>query len=224
LRAACAITPEAAFRIFRLGQWVDGYECWLGDDGRALWRSLVDPYELEPGAPTWCGVDVALKHDSTAIAWCQRRSDGRLHVKVKVWLPKPDGRLDVTDAMHHLRTLALTYDVRSVDYDPRFFDLPAQQLADEGLPMVEVPQSVERMTATTGAAYEAIKRREVSHDGDAVFETQVLNGMARYNERGFTLAKGKSRDRIDAAVAMCLALHSALMPERRATPVLAAFG
>ena len=31
------LMPEARFRIFRLGQWVEGYELWLGQDGRAVW-------------------------------------------------------------------------------------------------------------------------------------------------------------------------------------------
>ena len=34
------LMPEARFRIFRLGQWVDGYESWLGQDGRLIWDGL----------------------------------------------------------------------------------------------------------------------------------------------------------------------------------------
>ena len=61
--------------------------------------------------------------------------------------------------MRFLRQLAaLAYDVRSVDYDPRLFEIVGGQLLDEGLPMVETPQSVERMTPIVGAAFEAIKR------------------------------------------------------------------
>ena len=37
--------------------------------------------------------------------------------------------------------------------------------------------------------------------------------MARSNERGFTLAKSKSKDRIDSAVAMCIALSVAAKPQ-----------
>ena len=36
------------------------------------------------------------------------------------------------------------------------------------------------------------------------------------NERGFTISKGKSRDHIDAAVAMCLAVHASLSGEQAA--------
>lgn len=211
LRTAVALSPDAHFRIFRLGQWVDGVESWLGEDGRKLWRGLADPWGMEPDAPTWLGVDVGLKHDSTAIVWTQQR-DHRRHVKARIWLPRPDGRLDVSDAMQFIRELGAMYDLRGVAYDPRFFDLPAQHLADEGFPMLEFPQSLERLSPAVGAAFEAIKRGELSHDGDEAFETQALNAVARFNERGFTLAKSKSKDRIDAAVAMCMALSIAATP------------
>lgn len=212
MRTAVALSPESHFRIFQLGQWVDGVESWLGSDGRNLWRGLADPWPMEPSAPTWIGVDVALKHDSTAVVWVQQR-DERWHVKAKIWLPRDDGRLDVTDAMATIRELAAMYDVRGVAYDPRFFDLPAQQLEDEGYPMLEFPQSLERMTPAVGGCYEMIRRGEISHDGDEAFETQVLNAVSRSNERGFTLAKSKSKDRIDSAVAMCIALSVAAKPQ-----------
>jgi phage terminase large subunit-like protein len=167
---------------------------------------------MEPGAETWVGIDVALKHDSTAIAWAQRRPDGRFHVKAKIWHPQPDGRLDVTDAQHWIRELAAMYRVVSIAYDPRFFDLPAQQLLDEGYPVLEFPQSLERMTPAIGSTYEAIKRGELSHDGDPELEAQVLNAVPRFNERGFTLAKAKSKGKIDGCIAMCLALSGASAP------------
>jgi phage terminase large subunit-like protein len=210
LRTAVAITPDAHFRIFRLGQWIEGVQCWLGDDGLKLWASLADPWEMEAGGDTWAGIDVGLKHDSTAVSWVQRRDDARFHVQSRIWLPTETGRLDVSDVMQHLRTLATRFNLRSVAFDPRFFDLPAQQLLDEGFPMTEVPQSLERMTPAAGNALEMIVRREVSHDDDPAFAAQVLNAIPRYNERGFVLAKAKSRNRIDAAIAMLLALAEAV--------------
>lgn len=210
LRTAVALSPEAHFRIFRLGQWVDGVESWLGTDGRAAWMALVDPWKLVAGAPTWVGVDVGLKRDSTAVAVVQRRPDGRLHVAWRLWVPTKEEPVDVTEVMHHLRSLDKTYDLQGVSFDPRFFDVPAKMLDDEGLPMVEVPQSLERMTPAIGSVFEAIKRGELSHDGDKVVSEQVLNAVPRFNERGFTLAKGKSRGRIDAAVAMALGVDIAL--------------
>ena len=209
LEMAAAMSPESHFRIFRLGQWHEGTDCWLGDDGKKVWDELEDDWELVDGEPVWVGVDVALKHDSTAVVWVQRRDDGRWHAEAKVWNPVESGRLDVADVMATVRELGDRFDVREVSFDPRFFDLPAQQLLDEGFPMVEIPQSLQRMTPAVGATFEAIKRGEITHGPDAAFTAHVLNAVPRMNETGFTLSKGKSRGKIDAAVALCIAYHRA---------------
>ncbi|HEX9260770.1 MAG TPA: hypothetical protein VF855_14620 [Acidimicrobiales bacterium] len=41
LRDAVQLSPVASFRTFRLGQWVDGQKCGLGEDGRAVWGVLL---------------------------------------------------------------------------------------------------------------------------------------------------------------------------------------
>jgi phage terminase large subunit-like protein len=205
-----AITPEGHFRVFRLGQWYEGVDSWLGPNGGPLWDALRDPYEFAVKAPTWVGIDVGLKRDSTAVSTFQRRPDGRLHVKLRVWVPTADEPVDVTDVMGYLRELDRTYDLRAASFDPRFFDVPAKMLADEGLPMVEIPQSVERMTPICGTMLETIKRGELSHDGDPILRTHVLNAVPRINERGFTLQKSKSRGRIDGCISTALGLDQAI--------------
>jgi phage terminase large subunit-like protein len=188
-------------------------DTWLGPDGEKMWAELEQPYEFADGAPTWVGVDVGIKRDSTAVVALQRDEAGHLHATSRVWSPGVDRPVDVTDVMQHLRELAATYDVEAISFDPRFFDVPAKMLADEGLPLVEVPQSVERMTVACGGLLDLIKRGEIHHDGDAVLALHVLNAVPRFNERGFTLQKSKSRGRIDACIALALAAERAERPE-----------
>lgn len=215
LRTAVELSPESHFRIFRLGQWVDGVECWLGADGRRIWDALGSPYAFVPGVPTYAGVDVALYKDSTALVAVQRRPDGRWHSRAWIWQPTPGQPVDVTDVMQRIRELAKTVELARVGFDPKYFDVPAKMLEDEGFPMVKFDQSVPRMTAAVGGLYEAIRRGELAHDGDPAFAAQILNGVARYYETGFTLAKRKSRGRIDAAVALAIAFWLA---QREPTP------
>jgi phage terminase large subunit-like protein len=219
LRTAVALSPEGHFRIFRLGQWVDGVESWLGNDGRSVWMALVDPYVHVADAPVWVGVDVGLKRDSTAVCVVSKRPDGRYHATWRLWVPTKEEPVDVTEVMQHIRNLDKTFRIVGVSFDPRFFDVPAKMLEDEGLDMIEVPQSLERMTPAIGSTFEAIKRAELSHDGESICSEQILNAVARFNDRGFTLAKGKSRGRIDAAIALALALDLAL--RQPPTPQLA---
>lgn len=213
LRMARGSTTAASFRAFRLGQWVSGMECWLGADGGQVWDALQDPHVLVPGAPTWLGVDVGIKRDSTAVAALQRRPDGRWHATWRIWVPRAGEPVDVTDVMEHLRQAAQELKVEAVAFDPRHFDVPAKMLTDSGLNMVEIPQSTDRMSQACGSTLELVKASKLSHDGDPTARSQVLNAVARYNERGFTLAKARSRGRIDAAVALCLAVDRALREE-----------
>ena len=182
------------------------FDNWLGANAETVWSELTEPYEFVKGAPTWVGLDIGLKRDSTGRAMFQRRPDGRYHVKCRLWLPEEqaDQAVDMTDVMQDIREIDALYDLKAVSFDPRFFDVSAKTLLDEGLPMNEVPQSVERMTTVVGDMYAAIMAGMITHDDDIAFTTQVMNAQPRFNDRGFTLAKGKSRGRIDAAVAMCL--------------------
>jgi phage terminase large subunit-like protein len=209
------ITPEGHFRLFRLGQHIEGVDSWLGANGPGIWDGLETPYDFVAGAPTWVGVDVGLKRDSTAVVAVQRDAGGKLHATARFWVPSSDEPVDVTDVMEHIRELARAYDVQAVSYDPRFFDVPAKMLSDEGLALVEVPQSVERMTTVLGSLLELVKRGELAHDGDDLLRRHVLNAVPRFNERGFTLQKSKSRGRIDGAIALGLAVDRALHLDTR---------
>jgi len=204
------ITPEGHFRLFRLGQHVEGTDSWLGASGGSIWDALEAPFDFVAGAPTWIGLDVAIRRDSTAVVAVQKDAEGLFHVMARFWVPTLDQPVDVTDVMEHIRELARAYDVRAVSFDPRFFDVPAKMLEDEGLPMVEVAQSVDRMTLVCGSLLEIVKRGEIRHDGDALLRTHVLNAVPRFNEREFTLQKSKSRGRIDGAVALALAVDRAM--------------
>lgn len=213
LETDIGITPEAHFRIFRLAQWVEGTDAWLGANGRMVWEGLTSPWDFIEGAPTWVGIDIGLKHDSTAVVAVQRREDGRLHAVCRLWVPTADEPVDMTDVMQHIRELDQRYDLQTVGYDPRFFDISAKYLADEGIDMVEQPQTLERMTPAIGSLYELIRTGGLTHAGDAAFAGQVLAAVPRFNDRGFTLAKGKSRGRIDAAVALALAVDRVMREE-----------
>jgi phage terminase large subunit-like protein len=223
------LMPEARFRIFRLGQWVDGYESWLGADGRSVWDRLRLAVKPVTGAATWVGIDVGIKRDSTSVCIVQYLDDCRCRLPgprphlaawFRLWVPTKDEPVDVTDVMHHLRVLRDTYKVGGMSFDPRFFDVPAKLLHDEGLPMVEIPQSPERMTPIIGDLYDRIQQGTIHHDGTETVTEQVLNAIPRFTDRGFTLQKQKSRGRIDAPISLALAVDRA---QNRAKPRPALF-
>lgn len=78
---------ESAFRRFHLNQWVSGEEIWIPSH---LWDACSHPdIELDHKLPIHVGIDVGIRHDSTAVAIAQR-------------IPMPPSVLDVLNAMADL--------------------------------------------------------------------------------------------------------------------------
>ena len=102
-----------------------------------------------------------------------------------------------------------TYDVREIAYDPAYMQRTAEVLADDGLPMVEFGQSAQRMVPACGTLYEMIVGGRVAHDGAPVFTDQVLSAAPRSTDQGWRLSKGKSKRKIDAAIALAMAVDRA---------------
>lgn len=202
--------PEHEFRRYHLNQWVAALEeSWLPT---GAWAACRSDLELVDGVDVWAGIDVALRNDSTAVVWAGI-VDERVVVRARVWYPPP-GRLaiDHIEVMAFLRDLAGRYRIRDLAYDPRFFEVPAQMLLDEGLPMREVPQTPERMVPACQHAFDAITAGVIAHDGDPVLADHIVGAVRREGERGWTLSKGKSRRKIDAAIALVLASWLAYVP------------
>lgn len=198
-------TAEVAFRRYRLNQWVRSQESWLPSGS---WEQCLAPeLELVANAPTFVGIDMALKHDSIAVV-CVQEIDGRLIVRAKIWLPDGDF-IDVMDVENYIRKLRDDYDLIEVAYDPAYMQRSAEILADDGFPMVEFPQSAARMVPACGHLYEMIVGGKIAHDGAPVFTDQVMSATPRSTDQGWRLSKGKSKRKIDAAIALAMAVDRA---------------
>lgn len=212
LRADVGRTAEQRFRCYRLAQWPTMLlEGWLGESGAELWDALADPWTFRPKAPTWVGVDVSLRHDSTAVVAVQDRGDGRHHAVARIWYPGRGQVIDRGAVREHIAQLHRNFDVKGVAYDPRFFEDSAQELHHQGVAMIEVPQTAARMVPAVTAGYSAIVGGRLSHDDDEVFAAHIVNAQARPSEGGITISKNPKAPtlKIDACIAFCLAMSIA---------------
>ena len=137
-----------------------------------------------------------------------QNQDGVLVTRAKIWLPD-GGVLDVAAVESWLREMAQLYDVQEIAYDPAFFQRTAEALAEDGFPMVEFPQSPQRMVPACGHLYEMIVNQRLAHDGNPLFSDQVLSAAQRVKDNGWTLSKGKSKRKIDAVIALAMAVDRA---------------
>jgi phage terminase large subunit-like protein len=204
LETAVKQTSESAFRRWRLNQWVRSQESWLP---AGSWDQCRTDATLEPDVPSFVGVDMALKHDSVAVVIAQPQAD-RIVVRAKIWNPQEEP-IDIAEVEAHLRQLHAAYRVVEFAYDPAYFQRSAEVLGDDGLLMVEFPQSGQRMVPACGNAYELIVNKRIAHDGAPSFTDHVLSAAQRVTEQGWRLSKNKSKRKIDACIAMVMALDRA---------------
>lgn len=213
----CRRFHEIAFHEFaryHLNRWVNTpIDSWLPE---GAWDAcLVEGVELDPDLPSAVAVDMAHKSDSAAVVHAQPQPDGRVAVACQIWTPAEDQVIDVAAVDNHLRRIHRDHgsNLLEVGYDPAYFERSAQALADEGLPMVEFPQSAQRMVPACQHAYQLVLQRLVAHDGDPGLADHVGAARPRDAEGGWRLSKQKSGRPIDAAVALVMALWLATAPE-----------
>jgi hypothetical protein len=78
-------------------------------------------------------------------------------------------------------------------------EVPAQS-EDEGYPMVEVPQSPERMVPICGRLFEAIVDAELAHVAEPELSAHVGAVVRRSGDRGWRLSKSGIRRNIDGCI------------------------
>lgn len=208
VRSSLAGMREASFRRYRLGQWpTDIEDAWLPP---GAWAACTDTDRtIADGASVVLGFDGSFNGDYTALIACTVETRPHLEV-VELWEP-PDGARDwqvpILDVEQAIRDACRRYRVREIIADPFRWSRSLQVLEAEGLPVVEFPQSPERMTPATSRLYEAIVNRAVSHSGDARLARHMANAKLRESSRGAQLTKEHkhSRRRIDLAVAAVMA-------------------
>lgn len=218
--------PEAEFRRYFLNQWTEAPEIW---EVAEWWPGLRSPLNLDPTLPVCVGIDVGVRHDSSAVVVAQAQTE-RVVLRAQVWenpYPRTDSRHDswtlkIAEIENWLRGLADAFPASAREeagrpvkgpaffYDPHFFERSAQDLAGEGLNMVEYPQQDARMIPASQSLFELAKTGVLAHDGNRDLERHVRAVTAEPKPRGWRISRPKgSRKPIDAAVAAAIAAHEA---------------
>ena len=116
--------------------------------------------------------------------------------------------LDVEDC---IRRACRRWSVREIVCDPYRWARSYQILEDDGLPVVEYPQSPARMTPATQRFYEACVNRSIDHSGDPRLARHLDNAILKVDSRGSRVMKEhrNSPRKIDLAVAAIMGLDRA---------------
>ena len=199
-------TPEAEYKTKRLNVWTSTAETWLPD---GAWSKLVTADPLEDGTEVVLGFDGSFSNDSTALVVCTVSEKPHIDT-ANVWeKPQdadPDWRVPVADVEQAIREACKRWNVREIVCDPYRWGRTYQVLEAEGLPIVEFPQSPQRMVPATSRFYEAVLNGAITHSGDPAMARHMDNCELKTDARGSRLSKGKNASRkIDLAVAAVMA-------------------
>jgi len=162
---------------------------------------------------------MALHSDSVGLVVAGRKPNGNVGWWTKCYEPV-DGRIDHRAVFAEIAgTIATRWQVKGVTYDPRFFELPARDLEDQGIRAVEFPQVLERLVPADGLLYELVKNHELEHLGDPTLNAHAMAAAWRETDRGRYLSKGLSAGHMDLIRAGSMATWELLAGEPEASPL-----
>ncbi len=153
--------PSHEWIRYYANRWVDmDEEAWIADHPGA-WAKCQGTWETSDQHPFTLAVDMALKHDSVAVARCEDLPSGRMAVKVKVWKANAQGQIDHLEVWEWITARCRGMGFRGVVYDPRFFELPARMLEARNILAVQFDQNAARMAPAVGLTRRLIIDGEV---------------------------------------------------------------
>jgi phage terminase large subunit-like protein len=205
IASARKLSPAASFKCFRLNVKGGSITGWLGADGPAHWDATARTIQLDPDEATYIGVDKSAYNDCSAVAALQRVGADLWQCTVRIFYPE-GGAISHAAVKDYLRELHETLNVEGIGYDDRYFVEGAQELEEEGLPLIKVPQTPQRMVPAYSNLYRDIVTHTLLHEDDPVLRSHVLGAVPVVQATGgFTLGKNRSHGKIDGIVALGIA-------------------
>lgn len=210
LSSNVARITENEFRTKRLNQWVSSAVAWLPG---GAWDACKSPGAIADSSPVVLGFDGSRTGDATALVAVT--VDARPHVQVlSLWerpTDQPEWRVPRGEVKDAIRAACKRFNVYEIAWDEFLWLDAAEELEDEGLPVVVFPQTLTRMAPATQRFYELVTTKQVSHDGDPRLARHLSNAVIKTDTRGARLSKdAKSSPRkIDLAVAAVMAADRA---------------
>lgn len=233
-----------AFRQFHLGIRLQYSASPFID--MAVYDAGAVPVDLDSmkGRPCWIAVDLGLINDLAAVvaAW----PDGEEGYDVAAWffcaahnlqarserdgvpytrwadegfiIPTPGAVTDYNEITQHIREMCERFDVKEIAFDPAYAQAVMGPLTAEGFPTATMRQGWFTMSPAIKELERAIIARRFRHGGNPVLRWMFDNVAIETDKAGNkSFHKGKSRDRIDGAVATAMAVGRASQGDRSAS-------
>lgn len=229
------------FKRKRLGVWGEGASAYFSMEHWRQCPPLADDAVLAT-LPGFLGLDLASKRDITALVGVFPDADRHVHLKGQFWLPEAVIDARTSGKSYHIQQLyrqwadqgwlTLTpghiidyevirvavldwcqrYDVQAVAYDPWGATQLATQLYEQGLPMIEVQQSVRHFSEAMKEEDALIIDHRLHHAHSPLMMWMWSNVLARVDKNDNVFPqKQNDESKIDGPVASFMAMNRALV-------------
>lgn len=235
-------TKQATFRTKHLNEWVGAKNAWLNmlrwKEGPVR-KSLT---ELE-GRRCIIGLDLASKIDiaGNILLFPPMGDDPFWHVHGRYYLPEARvieeldsntaryrefdalGLLTLTDGevidfeviKDDLREFAGRFGIEAVAYDPWQATQLAQEMDSEGIPMVEIRQTVQNISEPMKEVESLVLQRKLAHGDCPVLTWMASNVVAKLDVKDNIYPnKERPENKIDGIVGLIMAMSRAVSGER----------
>jgi phage terminase large subunit-like protein len=204
--------PIYEFERYYLNRWTAAAEAWLP---LGAWGKLAAPREVARDEPIVLGFDGSYNQDATALVGCTL--DGYIFV-IEAWerpsrredwiVPRNEVEAKVAWAMDH-------YDVLELACDPNGWHSEIDSWRDRwgSPPVIEFPPSRANMIPACSRFYAAVRREDITHDGDERLARHLANAVTKETLDGsFIVKDGKDSPRkIDLAIGAVTAYERAMV-------------
>lgn len=204
------LRPNTYKRLFR-NEWTSGSENFV--DSAVLDACTHNDYKrgLVFEKPVCAGIDIGLKHDTSAIVLVGAISKDTLAViDHKCFIPKKGVTLDLEKTVEaQMLAYSKRYKIKAVFYDPFQFARSARTLQNAGLNMQEYPQTTGNTVAMSETLSGLLNNQSLMIYPDKELRQHLLNAEAKETPRGWRLVKRKQSRKIDIAVSLAMACQAA---------------
>ena len=230
-------SAENNFRTKHLDEWRNADAAWLQ---MSRWRKCIRDVELTDFAGRQCiyGIDLATKLDITAVVklFWRTEDDGKFHYYLfgDYWLPSErietslnsqykgwaqqdllhvtDGPItDLSAIERWLKADVQKYDPIALAYDPWNASQLAQDMMQEGAPMVEIKPTLQNFSEPMKTMQSLVYEKRLHTDGDPVLEWMVSNVVCHTDAKDNVYPRKETKEnKIDGVVASIMAINQAL--------------
>lgn len=238
-REKCEHSPaeRESYKRLHLSVYLDGAAEPAWD--LSIWDQNAEAFDLDAlaGCRAWVAADLSRQIDLTAVATAIEIPDGRLALHVQSFCPEegvrkragvdsapyplwveqgfltatPGDVVDLDVVEKHIRDMCERFDVQEVLFDRHLARDTMRKLDDDGLPVVEFPQTLMNYAPAVNAFERAMFERHLCHGGNPLLRWAISN-VVLYSDANNNRRPDKKRapDRIDPAVASIMAVGRAL--------------